>query len=288
MNMPVPGIAYTAAGLVAAAYCIICMKRAVDRTASSVSAFLLLFTGVFFLGAAALLNGEELSVIALWKAAPYKAAAAALCIAFSVLFWLRAFQSGSLLRVLPFIELSLLLNPLLSRFSGSARPGLFSVIYLLLLLLGFVFMISGSTDMPVYFWFLSVSGSILFFLFATLTKNISAEQTCWNTRLSVCIAATIFLLLLSLIGGAAQSLDATDPASILYAPAAACCIGTALLCITEAAHTGFSPAGDAITFLFLPVSALLGRIMAKDRASVLYPIGLVLFTVGAAALLLRS
>ena len=92
MDLPVYGVLYAGLGLGAAALCPVYCKRSVHRVAPAVSALLFHFTLFFFLGAAALLNGEDLSALSVLRTSPLRAVVPGACYAFGTLFLFRAMQ----------------------------------------------------------------------------------------------------------------------------------------------------------------------------------------------------
>ena len=138
-------------------------------------------------------------------------------------------------------------------------------------------------DTPL-FWVFAVLSAILLYAGERLSAEPGAGIGPYTARFGACAAASLFLILLSLIGGSAGGLRRTSPIAVLYAPAAAACFGTFLLCIHSASAAGFPYVPQSLAAALLPVSALFGFLFSRDRASVLYPPGLLLFTAGLYAL----
>ena len=280
MEMPFFGVLYACLGLASAALCPVYCKRAVHRVAPAVSALLFLFTLAFFLGAAALMKGEALSALSVAWAAPRRMLLSGACFALGALFLFRALPMGSLMRSLAVLRFTVLYPAVRQLILGERELGLFPAAFLLLILLGFVFMLADSEERNPTYWILILLSAALLYAGDLLCTYPDGSIGLYTGRLGSSVVACAALLVLALIGGSAGGLRRTSPITVVYAPAAAACFGAFVLCILESGASGFAYLPQILLAALLPVSAISTLLFTKDRASALYPLGLILFTAG--------
>ena len=280
MDLPVYGVLYAGLGLGAAALCPVYCKRSVHRVAPAVSALLFHFTLLFFLGAAALTNGEDLSALSSLKTSPLRAVAPGACYAFGTLFLFRAMLMGSLIRSLAVLRFTALIPALRQLILGERQIGLFPAVFLLLILLGFAFMLADAEERTPAYWVLILLSAGLLYAGDALSIRPDSPVGPYTGRLAACVISCALLLLLALVGGSISGLRRTNPVTLIYAPAAAACFGAFVICTLSSASAGFTRLPEFLLAGWLPLSALSALLFTRDRASALYPVGLILFTAG--------
>jgi len=281
MEFSLSGIGYAALGLLLISLSPLFARSGAKRLAPALGALsfsvALLPCGLFIL----LYRGTGFDLTA---GALLPALGASLSLSACLLFFFRAIAGGQVLHALPLVRICFLPAAILSLFSFDQGFDIFSIIYLLLFLLGLLLMISGQGRYRDRGFLLYATASgLLLFAFDRCAMHLSSG----SLLLSLMLSAGL-LLIVCILGGTFSGAARIRFEQLLFSLAAGGAAGSGAFALIIAGNLGFSPLSSAIAILSLPLTLLLSRIFLKERASGLYGLGLLLLLGGLAAFLFQS